>query len=163
MRLWSLHPQYLDVAGLVAVWREGLLAQKVLRGETRGYRHHPQLWRFRREADPLAAIATYLEPLWAEATRRGYRFARDKITAAPTSAPLTVTRGQLRYEWAHLLAKVQRRAPAWYTHLLGIPAPHPHPLFYVIEGEREAWERGPDNENAPDLGAGSALFPEEHG
>jgi len=30
MRLWSLHPRYLDAKGLVALWREGLLAQKVL-------------------------------------------------------------------------------------------------------------------------------------
>jgi hypothetical protein len=43
MRLWSLHPQYLDPQGLVALWREALLAQAVLRGKTRGYKHHPQL------------------------------------------------------------------------------------------------------------------------
>jgi hypothetical protein len=43
MRLWSLHPQYLDPAGLVAVWREGLLARAVFAGQTTGYKHHPQL------------------------------------------------------------------------------------------------------------------------
>lgn len=43
MRLWSLHPQYLDAKGLVALWREGLLAQAVLAGQTRGYKRHPQL------------------------------------------------------------------------------------------------------------------------
>jgi hypothetical protein len=32
MRLWSLHPRYLDAKGLQAVWREGLLAKKVLQG-----------------------------------------------------------------------------------------------------------------------------------
>ena len=32
MRLWSLSPRYLDVKGLVAVWREGLLADAVLLG-----------------------------------------------------------------------------------------------------------------------------------
>jgi hypothetical protein len=36
MRLWTLHPKYLDARGLVALWREALLAQKVLRGATRG-------------------------------------------------------------------------------------------------------------------------------
>jgi len=25
MRLWTLHPKYLDARGLVALWREGLL------------------------------------------------------------------------------------------------------------------------------------------
>jgi hypothetical protein len=60
MRLWTLHPQHLDVRGLVALWREALLAQKVLQGRTRGYKHHPQLWRFLACADPVAAVATYL-------------------------------------------------------------------------------------------------------
>ena len=43
MRLWSIHPRYLDSMGLVALWREALLAQAVLRGETKGYKFHPQL------------------------------------------------------------------------------------------------------------------------
>src|SRR5690606_6899395 len=42
MRLWSLHPRYLDRQGLLALWREALLARAVLRGETRGYTLHPQ-------------------------------------------------------------------------------------------------------------------------
>lgn len=33
MRLWTLHPKYLDTKGLVALWREALLAQKVLQGK----------------------------------------------------------------------------------------------------------------------------------
>jgi len=31
MRLWTIHPKYLDRQGLLALWREALLAQKVLR------------------------------------------------------------------------------------------------------------------------------------
>ncbi|MFP3165813.1 MAG: pyrimidine dimer DNA glycosylase/endonuclease V, partial [Nitrososphaeria archaeon] len=34
MRLWSLHPSFLDKQGILGVWREGLLAQKVLIGKT---------------------------------------------------------------------------------------------------------------------------------
>ncbi len=34
MRLWTLHPKYLDPRGLVALWREALFAQAVLRGWT---------------------------------------------------------------------------------------------------------------------------------
>ena len=48
MRLWSLHPKYLDIKGLVACWREGLLARKVLLDQTKGYKNHPQLIRFNR-------------------------------------------------------------------------------------------------------------------
>ncbi|HNX99076.1 MAG TPA: pyrimidine dimer DNA glycosylase/endonuclease V, partial [Candidatus Aminicenantes bacterium] len=73
MRLWSIHPRYLDGRGLVALWREALLARKVLTGRTRGYRHHPQLARFRATADPLGTIDRYLAGVLAEADRRGYR------------------------------------------------------------------------------------------
>ena len=41
MKLWSIHPKYLDAKGLVALWREALLAQKVLDGKTEGYKNHP--------------------------------------------------------------------------------------------------------------------------
>jgi Pyrimidine dimer DNA glycosylase len=57
MRIWSLHPQYLDRQGLTAAWREGLLAQKVLTGTTKGYRNHPQLRRFRAAGDGRAMDA----------------------------------------------------------------------------------------------------------
>ncbi len=83
MRLWSIHPQYLDPQGLVALWREALLAQAVLRGETRGYRNHPQLERFKEHAAPLAAISHYLQAVYAEATRRGYRFNRPLKNPSP--------------------------------------------------------------------------------
>ena len=58
MRLWSVHPRYLDTAGLTACWREALLAQKVLTGATRGYRRHPQLERFL----PGSALAAQAGP-----------------------------------------------------------------------------------------------------
>lgn len=38
MRLWVSHPKYLDCKGLVALWRESLLARKVLKGKTKGWR-----------------------------------------------------------------------------------------------------------------------------
>jgi hypothetical protein len=47
MRIWSIHPKYLDIKGLVALWREALLAKHVLEGRTKGYRNHPQLDRFK--------------------------------------------------------------------------------------------------------------------
>ena len=74
MRLWTLHPKYLDRQGLLGLWREGLLAQAVLQGKTKGYRHHPQLARFQMHPDPVQAIAHYLREVHEEATRRGYNF-----------------------------------------------------------------------------------------
>ena len=140
MRLWSLHPKHLDAAGLVAVWREGLLAQAVLRGRTRGYRAHPQLVRFRECSSPVAAIATYLEEIHREAVRRGYRFDASRLARARMRTTLQVTEGQLRCEWAHLKGKLRKRNVAAYRALLRDVCT-PHPLFVVVPGPMSSWER----------------------
>lgn len=140
MRLWSLHPRYLDATGLVALWRETLLAQAVLHSETRGYRHHPQLRRFQQCADPRQAIAAYLWPVHAEATRRGYRFDVTKIRGPETAPPLGVSDGQIAYEWQHLLAKLDVRAPDWLAQLDQRLPPQAHPMFDVAPGDIAPWE-----------------------
>lgn len=140
MRLWSLHPAHLDRAGLVACWREALLAQAVLAERTRGYRHHPQLTRFRALPDPLAGIGGYLGGLADEADRRGYRFDRSRIIAAPDDQRIPVTDGQLRFEWEHLGGKLRARSPELAReHAEDLPTAHP--LFVVVEGPVEPWER----------------------
>jgi len=141
MRLWTVHPRYLDVKGLTAVWREGLLAQKVLRGETKGYTHHPQLERFRAQADPLAAIASYLQAIHDEASRRGYRFDAAKIGPARHRGRIEETEGQLLYEWEHLRRKLRDRAPQVVASLEPVERPEPHPLFRIVPGEVREWER----------------------
>ena len=141
MRLWSLHPQYLDRQGLLACWRESLLAQKVLQGKTRGYRNHPQLARFRSASDPQAAIASYLAALADEADRRHYRFDREKIPPARSADLLPVTRGQVLYEWEHLKTKLTRRDPQRLAGFSSVTMPEIHPLFRLVEGEVESWEK----------------------
>jgi hypothetical protein len=143
MRLWSVHPQYLDARGLVALWREALLAQAVLAGRTKGYRHHPQLQRFRAKASPRGAVAEYLRSVHAEAATRGYAFSARKIGRARSSATIEVTRGQLMLEWQHLLAKLAIRDPERRDRLLGVKSPRPHPLFRIVPGDVEAWEKSP--------------------
>lgn len=164
MRLWTLHPKYLDSRGLVALWREALLAQAVLRGATRGYRHHPQLQRFQASADPVAAIVAYLQTVQQEASRRGYRFDVTRIcsTIAPWSGTLPASDGQLAYEWQHLCAKLRQRDPAWLARLIEAGAgagaadngagnepdsstsggwlPAAHPLFTPSPGPIAGWE-----------------------
>lgn len=142
MRLWTLHPKYLDTRGLVALWREALLAQAVLRGDTRGYRFHPQLLRFRAQRDPLAAIAEYLRAVEAEAVQRGYRFDRTKIAQDCTSSKIAETAGQLLYELDQLKRKLHSRDPQRYRQLLKIDRPEAHPLFRLIAGGIREWERG---------------------
>ena len=140
MRLWSLHPRYLDARGLVALWREALLAQAVLAGQTRGYTHHPQLVRFRNSPSPLASIASYLHAVQAEAALRSYRFDATKIVSAPAAVPIVVTRGQLEYEWKHLVAKLRVRDPSWLENFISLPLPEPHPLFQLVLGPVAEWE-----------------------
>ncbi|HEY71477.1 MAG TPA: DNA lyase [Anaerolineae bacterium] len=142
MRIWTLHPQYLDSKGLVALWREALLARAVLRGETRGYRNHPQLIRFRAQPDPLAEIESYLAAVHEESLQRGYRFDATKLS--PTRSPETIpeTRGQLLFEWAHLLRKLAVRDPDRRNQLQDLEIPDPHPLFTIIAGPVREWEKG---------------------
>ena len=141
MRLWTIHPQYLDAPGLVAAWREALLAQKVLAGQTKGYRHHPQLLRFQTQLDPTAAIASFLAGLAEEAERRGYRFDVTKISRRRFTGRLPETEGQLLYEWSHLRTKLRVRAPQWFRQLRNLKTPEPHPLFRIVPGTVREWER----------------------
>ena len=141
MRLWSLDPRYLDPQGLVALWREGLLARAVLRDETRGYRNHPQLQRFREHESPLLAIDAFLAAVQAEATARGYSFDRSKIGPVVEVTPVAVTDGQMALEWEHLLAKLAARSPAVYERWRGETDPSAHPLFRVRPGSAAPWER----------------------
>lgn len=137
MRIWSLHPSLLDRQGLIACWRETLLAQAVLRGQTKGYQHHPQLTRFRELPDPVVGVATYLTGLVEEADRRGYRFNKDLVSVDPDPAlRIEVTTGQLNYEWNWLQSKLAVRSPS--THGLG--SPKPHPMFALVEGPIATWE-----------------------
>ena len=163
MRIWSLHPCLLDRRALVACWRETLLAQKVLRGLTRGYTNHPQLIRFRAHPQPLEAVAAYLSGLADEADARGYSFNRALIGAGEhgagendadkTESPyasvalIPVPLGQLEYELAFLQHKVAGRDPEWEHRLnkrlaaRGELAACAHPLFEVVPGAIEPWEK----------------------
>ncbi|MCT1443442.1 pyrimidine dimer DNA glycosylase/endonuclease V [Corynebacterium glucuronolyticum] len=138
MRLWSLHPSHLDRQGLVACWREALLAQKVLAGKTTGYRNHPQLTRFRQQPDPMASIGCFLVGIQAEATARGYNFDASKIVVQGAAGvpQIPVTSGQLDYEWEHLGKKIAARSPEFPR----APHPTPHPLFHVVLGGVADWE-----------------------
>lgn len=153
MRLWSLHPKYLDAAGLVALWREALLARHVLEGRTRGYVAHPQLERFRASRDPVAAIRSYLHAVADEADARGYAFDRARVGGpARRTESLPVALGQARFEWAWILEKTRLRSPKAFRKLRAaqrkapkVPGgkfvPDPHPAFAWVPGKIAAWER----------------------
>jgi hypothetical protein len=140
--LWRIHPSYLDRIGLVALWREGLLARAVLRRATRGYRHHPQLDSFKAHPAPVTAINAYLRIVFEEASRRGYSFDESKLAPRRNCRRMPVPRGQLRFEMDHLLRKLKARDRAKYATLLTLASPRPHPAFRVVAGGTAPWERG---------------------
>ena len=140
MRLWSIHPCYLDVKGLVALWREGLLAQEVLLGNTRGYKNHPQLIRFRNSANPAGAIAVYLRHVADEADNRGYLFDRSRIVKKNYHGKIMVTEGQIEYEFRHLLRKLKERSPELYKKHKTASGIRLHPMIQKKSGDVEPWE-----------------------
>lgn len=140
MRLWTVHPRYLDHRGLVALWREGLLAKAVLLGQTTGYRNHPQLERFQAHARPEVAINTYLALVFDEAETRGYHFDRRKVGSTSGRITIRASSGQLAYEWQHLLAKLKDRSRDRFEKLC-VEKPEAHPLFRVVAGPIASWER----------------------
>ena len=141
MRLWTIHPKYLDPQGLVALWREALLARAVLRGETVGYRHHPQLVRFRAHPMPRTAINAYLVAVFEESQARGYAFNGKKVGPVRDRVEIAATSGQIAHEWRHLLGKLQARSPELFARVRTVTNPQTHPLFRATSGVVAAWER----------------------
>ncbi len=143
MRLWSIHPKYLDSKGLLAVWREALLAQKVLSGKTKGYRNHPQLNRFKKAYSPLVAIRVYLLGVYNQARMRGYAFDKGKINLARGRfiKKITVSRAQVAFELQHLLLKLKSRDINRYKSLLKLKRVCVHPIFRIRPGKLEDWEK----------------------
>jgi hypothetical protein len=139
MRIWSLHPKYLDTKGLVELWRETLLAKHVLEGKTKGYKNHPQLNRFKIYSKPLEAINFYLNIVYKEAVERGYEFDVSKFKKVKP-LKLIVTNGQMEYERNHLLAKLKTRNPVKYKAVKTVDSFEPHPLFTIVKGSVEDWE-----------------------
>lgn len=140
MRIWSVHPAYLDVKGLVALWRETLLARHVLLGLTKGYTNHPQLDRFKATTEPVQCIDYYLSVVYDEALKRGYHFNETKFNNVEKPHQISVTNGQLQYETKHLLNKLKLRDPAKHKLLQHEKQLKPHPLFKTTKGGIEKWE-----------------------
>ena len=141
MRLWSLQPGYLDSKGLVALWREGLLARKVLEGNTRGYKNHPQLERFRAQDDPVGSVESYLRHVWEESCKRGYCFDGSRVGKRGSVIKININQGQLDYEFELLKKKLESRDIGSYSRISMIKSPEAHPIFAVIPGPVEKWEK----------------------
>ncbi len=141
MRIWSIHPKYLDSKGFVALWRETLLAKNVLEGKTVGYRNHPQLDRFKNSHNTLDAINQYLSNIYDESVERHFTFNSTKFKKPIVPLFLTVSEGQLIFEFEHLLCKLKEREINLYKTLKETTSIIPHPMFKIVQGKIEKWER----------------------
>jgi hypothetical protein len=142
MRLWSIHPKYLDTKGLVALWREALLAKKVLQNRTKGYKKHPQLNRFRDQLSSVNMINLYLAEILKESRKRNYNFDAGKVgSVRDVNYKIPVTTGQVQFEYAHLMKKLKKRDMAKYHRLKGRKKIETHPLFELMPGKIEEWEK----------------------
>lgn len=141
MRLWSIDPQYLDSKGLVALWREGLLAKKVLAGQTKGYRQHPQLFRFKKHHSPLKAINIFLANVLKEAEVRGYNFDARKIKKYTDKINILVNDQQLFFEFKHLQKKLKNRDPKKYRENSKVKNIFTNRIFKKKKGFLEKWEK----------------------
>jgi hypothetical protein len=146
LRLWSLNPTYLDQKGLGAVWREALLAQKVLLGKTKGWKNHPQLIRFKKNLEPINSIGYYLTKIFEEGCERGYNYNKSKIFCSVGKIDkINISKGQIIYEFKILKERVKKRDYMKFLELVKYEkkeiCPKPHPLFSIIDGEVEPWEK----------------------
>lgn len=142
MRLWTLSPAYLDRQGLLALWREALLARKVLEGNTKGYKNHPQLNRFKDSDNPSDYIQSYLWSICEEAAARNYTFDSSKAGDLKKNLKkIKVKQGQIDYEFRHLLNKLQKRDPGRYQQFSKVKNPEINDLFAAVPGGLEDWEK----------------------
>jgi hypothetical protein len=141
MRIWSLHPKYLDSKGFVALWRESLFAKQVLECNTKGYKNHPQLNPFKNSGNAVGCINQYLVAVYENSLERGYNFNKNKINPDFMPTRLTVTDKQIKFKMKHLLRKLKTRDPEKFQKLSRKRKINAHPLFRIIDGEIEPWEK----------------------
>lgn len=143
MRLWSIRFDWLDTIGLVALWRESLLAKSVIEGNTIGYRNHPQILRFKSYSSPSNAINTYLLYVKEEADRRGFLFDESKIVigSVDKGIKIAVSQGQLDYELQLLKKKLALRSKNKLTAGFNNESGQPNELFVSYKGPIEPWEK----------------------
>lgn len=84
--------------------------------------------------------------IYEEARKRSYCYNKSKIVkAAEKVEPIKITKGQILYEFHILKERVKGRDPKKYKEVLELERkgrrPKSHPLFVVIEGEVEPWEK----------------------
>ena len=149
MRIWSIHPKYLDGKRLVAQWREALLCRAVLEGQTKGYVNHPQFLRIKKHSQPHYLINVFLYEIWKEGKRRGYDFDKSKLMEnliGKYGGPLElmdVNDGQLEYEFKHLQNKLVEFHEKYMENVQAFndEGISPNPCFSIVFGDVMEFEK----------------------
>ena len=153
MRLWSIHPKYLDSKRLTAQWREALLCRKVLEGKTKGYKSHPQFLRAKNHSQPFYFINYFLYTIWQEATNRGYNYDKSKLIMELSEKyqcpfeSIEVTTGQLEYEYHHMQLKAGEFSSQYVINeeaFMNEGFIEPNPCFVSIPGDIQSFEKVKD-------------------
>lgn len=132
MCLWSIHPKYLDKLGLIALWREGLLAQKALSVPSTQYIRHSELERFKNNENPLKAIGSYLCYVAAEGAKRGYNFTHERIVYPNFDDYLIIINDDtLNLEVKNLKNKLKLRDKTKFKELTEMSKIESNPAFYL--------------------------------
>ena len=130
MSLCTIHPKYLDKQGLISLWREGLLAQKVLNGEVNIQLNSPLWEKLKKSQNPLRAIGAYLSFVAAEGARRGYKFSHEKILYPNfESYEIKVKPQDLIFEMTHLRNKLKMRDQHKWDEISKVSEVSPHPFI----------------------------------
>jgi len=131
MRVWIVHPKYLDCKGLVALWRETLLARKVLKGKTKGWRNHPQLNKLKNHKNSVAAVNTYLLYVWKESEKRCYKFNKRKIEKNFTKKKIKIPKKEVISDFEELKNKLKKRDPKRYREIVKVKKIEVNPIFII--------------------------------
>jgi hypothetical protein len=73
--------------------------------------------------------------------KRGFNFNKNKINPDFVPTRLPVTDKQIKFELKHLLSKLETRDPEQFQKLSRKRKITVHPLFRIIDGEIEPWEK----------------------
>ena len=97
-----------------------MLAQKVLKGETKSHENHPRLKKSKAHPHSQYAIANYLVEIWKESKRREYNFNKEKIGYTKIVEKIPITQSELRYEFDLLRDGTKKRTPSRHKDLLSV-------------------------------------------
>ena len=139
-RIWSLHPKYLDGIEIFFLWRNCIMAKKILDGTEKVNRKFPHLARFESSSNPIGAINIYLSEVYKIASTHGKNFKLDKFDDSFKDISLNVTKGQMEYEVELFKKKLRNRSSDTNALIFKIKIIEPNPLFKVVEGNKEAWD-----------------------